>query len=134
MITFEFDTKELQDNLGKLSKEAEKWWVEARGQMAEQLLTLSQEFVPHNKGTLQASGRVFYNEKEDAWIVEYGKGNAEKYAIYVHEGMREDGSHVIVNYQKGRKKKYLFDPLTQNISLWNKKGVEFVKNKLNGNL
>ncbi len=133
-FTIEFDTSELERNLNKLSDESDKWWREARSQMAEALLNLSQKEVPHDLGSLQASGKVFYKDNEDSWVVEYGSGNAKKYAIYVHEGMREDGSHVIANYQKGRKKKYLFDPLTKNLSLWNKTGLEFVKKKLNGKL
>jgi hypothetical protein len=125
-----FDTSDLDGGLDRLDKMIDKWWKEAREQMADSLLLISRLEVPHDTGFLQASGHVFYDLGEDSWNVAY---NTE-YASFVHEGMRRDGSHIIRHYQKGRKKKYLEDPLKLNLSMFQQKGKEYVATKLNGKI
>jgi len=125
-----FDTSDLDGGLDRLDKMIDKWWKEAREQMADSLLLISRLEVPHDTGFLQASGHVFYDHGEDSWNVAY---NTE-YASFVHEGMRRDGSHIIRHYQKGRKKKYLEDPLKLNLSMFQQKGKEYVATKLNGKI
>ena len=125
-----FDTGDLDKGLAELDKKVDQWWKEAREQMADALLTISRLEVPHDKGFLQISGHTFYDLGEDSWNVAY---NTE-YASFVHEGMRRDGSHVIRHYQKGRKKKYLEDPLKLNISVFQEKGKQYIANKLQGEL
>ena len=125
-----FDGSDLQRGLSNLDKQVDKWWLVAREEMANSLLLLSRMEVPHDKGTLQASANVFFEPAEDAVCVAYNT----PYAAYVHEGFRRDGSHAIINYQKGRKKKYLEDPLRLNIPMWDKIGKEFVASKLTGKI
>lgn len=125
-----FDDSDLQRGLSNLDRQVDKWWKDAREQMADTLLLISRMEVPHDKGTLQTTGHVFYDAPEDAMCVAYNT----PYAAYVHEGFRRDGSHKIINFQKGRKKKYLEDPLKLNINTWNKIGSDFVANKLKGKI
>jgi hypothetical protein len=126
----EFDTSDFDKGMDKLDSQIDKWWREAREQMADSLLLISRLEVPHDTGFLQASGHVFYDFGEDSWNVAYNTS----YASYVHEGMRRDGSHVIRNYQKGRKAKYLEDPLKLNFSTFEQKGRDYIATKLQGTL
>lgn len=125
-----FDDSDLQGGLNRLEKQVDKWWRDAREQMADTLLLISRAEVPHDTGFLQTTGHVFYEVPEDAVCVAYNT----PYAAYVHEGFRKDGSHVIKHYQKGRKKKYLEDPLKLNIDTWNKIGSDIVAAKLRGKI
>lgn len=70
-----------------------------------ELLRLSQKQVPHDKGTLQNSGDVV-NEGGNVLV-----GYHTPYAHRLHE-------HPEYNFQKGRKGKYLTDPLIENISVF----------------
>lgn len=125
-LTISFDDRELQRNLEKLKGLADKWLKEATGEMADTLLLLSRAEVPHDTGQLQNSGHTFFEGDEAA--VAYNK----VYAAYQHEG--GDGRRVIVNYQKGRKGKYLQDPLQNNISKWNNIAKETISSKLSGSI
>lgn len=111
---FDFDDSEVQKGLDKLARNFEDVEKRALLEMADTLLTLSRFEVPHDTGALQKSGSVFSDSQ--------GTGVAYniEYAAYQHEGVRKDGTHVINNYQKGRKGKYLEDPLKMNISQWEK--------------
>jgi hypothetical protein len=68
-------------------------------------MRLSQKEVPHDKGTLQNSGYVnfaFGGSKGDIVI-----GYNTPYAARLHE-------HPEYHFQKGRKGKYLYDPIVRN--------------------
>ena len=78
----------------------------ALGRMAIDIERLSKEQVPHDKGHLKASG-YHYKKGLLNWQVVYNK----VYALFQHEGKRQDGSHVVRRYSKpGKKKHYLIDP------------------------
>jgi len=126
----EFDTSDFNKGMDELDRKVDQWWREARERMADSLLLLSRLEVPHDTGFLQASGHVFYDLADDSWNVAYNT----VYASYVHEGMRRNGSHVIQHYQKGRKKKYLEDPLKLNMTLFQEKGRDYIATKLQGEL
>jgi hypothetical protein len=66
-----------------------------------EILRLSQMEVPHDKGTLQNSGTV--QEIEDTVVVGYHT----PYAARLHE-------HPEYHFQKGRKGKFLSDPIVRN--------------------
>ena len=73
---------------------------------AEYLMTESKQQVPHDTGTLQASGTVLAPvETPGGGIsVELGYGGlAESYAVEQHENLN-------ISHPKGRKAKYLSDP------------------------
>lgn len=93
-------------------------------QVADEILRLSQFEVPHDTGLLQNSGHV--EADGDGQIVGYNK----VYAAYQHEGRRSDGSYVITNYQKGRKGKFLEDPIKNNLSVFKR----FLEDALKGAL
>jgi len=112
--------------LKKLQDGASGLGMAAAHDMADTLLILSRHEVPHDEGMLQASGHTA--PEADGWICAYNS----IYAAFQHEGLRRDGSHVIRRYQKGRKKKFLEDPLLMNQAKWNeiaKKTLStFIKN------
>lgn len=73
---------------------------------ANKLLELSLPEVPYDEGILEASGHV-RPEGEGTYVVSYGHGMAEEYAIIQHE-------RLDYNHPKKGKAKYLEDPLNQN--------------------
>lgn len=107
-----FDTKDFEQGLDKLEGKFNSVEQVAVMQMADTLLLLSREEVPHDTGRLQGSGftKPVGNE---GWVIY----NTE-YASYQHEGIRRDGTHIVKSWQKGRKKKYLEDPLKMNLTKW----------------
>lgn len=72
---------------------------------ADRAMLESQRQVPLDTGWLQNSGSV---ELEGSGVV---LGYHAPYAAYQHEGMRADGTHVVHNWQHGRKKKFISDPI-----------------------
>lgn len=69
-----------------------------------EVLRLGEKEVPHDKGPLQTSGTV--EPSKDDVVVGYNK----EYAARLHE-------HPEYKFQKGRKAKYLEDPIINNIKL-----------------
>lgn len=74
---------------------------------AYEVMRLSQFEVPHAEGTLQNSGTVERLPNGDVVV-----GYHTKYAARLHE-------HPEYRFQKGRKGKYLEDPIVQNASALN---------------
>ena len=72
--------------------------------VADEVLRLSQEQVPHDEGTLQNSGSVEVMPNGDAIL-----GYHTVYAARLHE-------HPEYHFQKGRKGKYITDPIMDNAS------------------
>lgn len=71
------------------------------GQAGDELLRLSTLEVPHDEGTLQATGKV--TKKDLTAAVSYNT----PYAVRLHE-------HPEFRFQGGRKGKYLEDPFKKN--------------------
>lgn len=124
----EFNTKDAERGLNNLEREIDEWVMRSLGEMADALLLLSRAEVPHDTGNLQASGHTF--REPDAWVTAYNTA----YASYQHEGMRLDGSHVIKHWQKGRKGKFLEDPLKNNMTKWQQIAREGLSQKLQGSI
>jgi hypothetical protein len=99
MITI--DTSDLNKGIERLLKETDKANKKGMSDVAEEVLRLSQFEVPHDKGLLQNSGHVEAGDNE--YIVGYNK----VYAARLHE-------HPEYKFQKGRKGKYLEDPIKNN--------------------
>ena len=89
---------------------------EAVHNVATEVMRLSQREVPHDKGSLQNSG--FVEDHEDESIVGYNK----VYAARLHE-------HPEYKFQKGRKGKYLEDPIKNNLMVFKKYFEEMLKGK-----
>jgi hypothetical protein len=81
--------------------------------VADEVLRLSQFEVPHDEGTLQNSGAVEVLPNGDAIL-----GYHTRYAARLHE-------HPEYHFQKGRKGKYLEDPIRNNA---NSLGLVFGRN------
>lgn len=116
-IIIELDTKELNAKLSQLMSISEPLAMKASSDLAEEILRLSQFEVPHDTGLLQNSG---HTEPEfGGTIVGYNK----VYAARLHE-------HPEYNFQKGRKAKYLEDPIKQNMRVL----LDFVGNIIKSSL
>lgn len=133
-FTVEFDTSGLMRGLDELENELDAWMAEALEEMANTLLVLSTYEVPHDTGQLQSTGHIFPKFDEVVAKQEINVAYDTEYAAYQHEGVRRDGTHEVKQYQKGRKKKYLEDPLKINMSRWSEKLQQVMKSKLQGKL
>lgn len=111
-LKIEIDDKDFQKVLDQLSKQLDDIGKTALMEMADALLVIARLEVPHDSGRLSSTGNAFWDVDTSAVAFD------TDYASYVHEGVRADGTHRIRNYQKGRKKKYLEDPLKMNLSKW----------------
>ena len=107
-----WEDNNLQVLLNKIGGGVDGVAMQAAKDMADTLLILSRYEVPHDEGTLQSSGHT--EQEGDGWLVVYNV----RYAAFQHEGKRKDGSHIIRHYQKGRKGKYLEDPMKNNTTKW----------------
>ena len=87
---------------------------------ALELMRLSQQQVPHDEGTLQNSGTV---EMDSDWHRGVIVGYHTPYAAHLHE-------HPEYHFQKGRKGKYLEDPLMDNANVLNVRAAIKIKTKL----
>lgn len=85
--------------------------------VAEEILRLSQIEVPHDIGTLQNSGSVEPTGPAEEATVGYNT----VYAARLHE-------HPEYQFQKGRKGKYLEDPIKRNLSAFKKYFESIFKN------
>lgn len=81
--------------------------------VAKEIMRLSQREVPLDKGELAKSGTILPDAPAEEIIVGYNK----PYAAFQHEGVRKDGTHIVTHWQNGRKKKFLEDPIKNNISM-----------------
>lgn len=118
------DDSGFQKVLDRLQRGLEAMALRGKMEMADTLLALSRLEVPHDVGTLQKHGSVVPDGDEV-----YVAYNIE-YAAFQHEG--GDGRRVIRHYQKGRKKKYLEDPLKLNLSKWMEMAAEELSKEIGG--
>jgi hypothetical protein len=110
------DTKTMDAMINKLASRAPRALSKSLEIMSDELLRLSDADVPHDEGTLEGSGRVDKISDE-----EYQVGYHTKYAARLHENPQ-------YAFQKGRKGKYLEDPVKKNMKKWEK----FLINRMNG--
>lgn len=111
-IQFMVDTTQFAANLRKLTTKIDPARKFTALDIGNEILRLSQMEVPHDKGTLQNSGTV--EEIGDDVVVGYHT----PYAARLHE-------HPEYNFQKGRKGKYLSDPIIRNVRAL---GIRVAKN------
>lgn len=115
---FDIDDDAFQRDMNSVLRKAEDGRDRAQEEAGDELLRLSQAEVPHDVGTLQNSGHT--ERDHDDVLVGYG-GAAAPYAARLHE-------HPEYRFQKGRKGKFLEDPLVRNLKVlqqhiidgWNK--------------
>lgn len=93
---------EVTANLSRLIAKSGVAAYTALGAVADEILRLSSFEVPHDIGTLQGSGAV--EPRADGGV---DVGYNTPYAARLHE-------HPEYRFQKGRKGKYLEDPIKRN--------------------
>ncbi len=118
MITAEVAARSVQVNLPKFEKAVDKTSEASTLDTAYEVLRLSQFEVPHDEGTLQNSGTVETLPNGDVII-----GYHSKYAARLHE-------HPEYHFQKGRKGKYLSDPIMRNADVLGLKFGRTVQRRL----
>lgn len=101
-INIIFNTKEFDNGIENLKQKVLLQNRKALREIGNEILRLSTFEVPHDKGLLQASGHLEMG-KEEA-LVGYNK----VYAARLHENPQ-------FRFQKGRKGKYLEDPIKNNL-------------------
>lgn len=99
------DTSTLISGIAKAVNTAEAAASRGVKMIADEILRLSQFEVPHDTGLLQNSGHT--ESDGDGQIVGYNK----VYAARLHENPQ-------YRFQKGRKGKYLEDPIKRNLSIF----------------
>ena len=112
-----WDISDFLDKTEQVADDIKDIVSEAVGKAGDELLRLSSLEVPHDTGALQASGNVSKDELEAT--VSYDT----PYAVRLHE-------HPEYRFQKGRKGKYLEDPLKNNINRFNQVIADSVKSQL----
>lgn len=109
-MSINFDTRDFESKINKLPSMAERQSQKAVNEIADEVLRLSSFEVPHDTGSLQNSGHV--EDRGDEALVGYNK----VYAARLHE-------HPEYSFQKGRKGKYLEDPIKNNLRIF----IEFYR-------
>lgn len=106
MASIEWETTEFFQKAEELLIKIEDKGKEAAKMVAEEIMRLSQFEVPHDTGQLQNSGHIEDGEDGEQ-IVGYNK----VYAARLHENPQ-------YRFQKGRKGKYLEDPIKNNLNIF----------------
>jgi hypothetical protein len=118
MANIIWDTKDFDKKVKNLVLVIEKAGAKALRDIAYEILRLSSFEVPHDTGMLQASGHVEDNNPDDV-LVGYNK----VYAARLHE-------HPEYRFQKGRKGKYLEDPIKKNTPIFRRLAENAVNTSL----
>jgi len=106
-MDIKFDASDFFSKIPGAITAAENAGKQAIKDIATEILRLSQFEVPHDTGALQNSGHVEDNGAEQ--VVGYNK----VYAARLHENPQ-------YHFQKGRKGKYLEDPIKNNVAIFTK--------------
>lgn len=113
-----FDDREFARNTALLERRMLPAASRGLAVIANEAMRLSGFEVPHDTGELQNSGTV--KKKGD---LEYTVGYNKPYAARLHE-------HPEYRFQKGRKGKYLIDPIKNNLKTFGAYYTEVVKKEL----
>jgi hypothetical protein len=114
-VEFVLDTSKFEKSIAKYELSIGKATKKGCMDIGNEVLRLGEREVPHDLGLLQGSGHV--EPLPDGAIVGYNK----VYAARLHE-------HPEYTFQKGRKGKYLEDPIVNNLT----KLREILGSALNG--
>lgn len=114
MMVVKVEASQLKINAHNLERAMVQGVPRALYDVGLELLRLSQLEVPHDEGTLQNSGTV--ETDNNAIIVGYHT----PYAARLHE-------HPEYRFQRGRKGKFLEDPINKNREALGIKGVNYMR-------
>lgn len=120
MIVMGFDSKMVMANLPNLDRAVTRGVPKALLDAGLEGMRLTQYEVPHDEGTLQNSGAVEVMPNGDVVL-----GYHTPYAARLHE-------HPEYRFQKGRKGKYISDPLERNRSVLGLRIVNSMESGLGG--
>lgn len=112
------DTSDLIKGIARATEAMKNAALKGINDVASEILRLGMFEVPHDKGILQASGHV-EPSRDDEVIVGYNT----VYAARLHENPQ-------FHFQKGRKGKYLEDPIKNNLNTF----IDFIKGGVNAEL
>lgn len=112
MIVMSYDGRQVAANIPRLERALDRGVDKGKLDVMFELMRLSQLEVPHDEGTLQNSGTVETLPNGDIVL-----GYHTPYAARLHE-------HPEYHFQKGRKGKYIEDPINNNAEVL---GIRFVK-------
>lgn len=104
-ISVDWQVDDFHKGVDKLNKRMKGGLNDGLFQAAGSALAASIMEVPHDEGALQASGS--YDVTEEKGEPVGAVGYSTKYAVRLHE-------HPEYSFQKGRKGKYLEDPMRNN--------------------
>lgn len=116
-VSIDFDVTDFLRSIDKTLPAFIKASEKAEDEIADEALRLSQHEVPKDEGVLEGTG-VSDRDKQGAYF-----GYNTPYAAKLHE-------HPEFNYQKGRKGKYMEDPIKQNLPVFRGHYIETVKGEL----
>lgn len=116
-VTVDLDAGAFIRSIDFLIPKVAKASDDGEDEIADELLRLSQHEVPKDEGVLEGTG-VADRDKQGAYV-----GYNKPYAARLHE-------HPEYNFQKGRKGKYLEDPIKQNISVFREHYMDKIKGAL----
>lgn len=111
MLNVTVDVSAFTASIKLLSKKSDKSAQFSALDIGNEIMRLSQDEVPHDTGYLQDTGAV---EQIGSDVI---VGYHAPYAARMHE-------HPEYNFQKGRKGKYLEDPIVRNLGVL---GIRFSK-------
>lgn len=101
MANITFDASDFEAKVKQLTPKIQASVKKGLFEIGAEVLRLSSFENPHDKGILQSSQAI--EPESDGYIIGYNK----EYAARLHE-------HPEYNFQKGRKGKYLEDPIKNN--------------------
>lgn len=119
-VELSFDFSSLQKGIARLEAKAPKALSRGLQTVAEEILRLSQQQVPHDTGYLQNSGSVQSISDREKVV-----GYHTRYAARLHE-------HPEYRFRNGRKGKYLENPIKENTRVFLQFFGEQVKRSLEG--
>lgn len=116
-VEVDFDITDFLRSIDKLTPAALKAAEQGEDLVADELLRLSGHEVPKDEGVLEGTG-VADRDKQGAYV-----GYNKPYAAKLHE-------HPEYNFQKGRKGKYLEDPIKNNLPVFREHLMNKIKEAL----
>lgn len=114
-MSIKWDDKDLKAGANRLNEKMSEEIIRPVREVAFEILRLSTQQVPHDIGLLQMSGKT-----EPISNTEVLVGYNKVYAARLHE-------HPEYHFQKGRKGKYLEDPIKSNLVLFRRYIIEGVR-------
>lgn len=120
VMAYDKSSQSVAINLVKLETALKRGVYKGTLDAAFEIMRLSQEQVPHDEGTLQNSGTVETLPNGDIVL-----GYHTPYAARLHE-------HPEYHFQKGRKGKYIEDPVRNNEGVLGLKFVGSVEKEIGG--